>query len=216
MLQLLAVVAPLGLSAAVSPVMLSEQVVLLGSPRGRRAATLYALGTALVLAVVVLAAAVLGRSVRLPSAPHLDATADLLLGSALLVVAMALRRRRSRPAAPRPPRGPLSPPMALGFGVVSMATNVTTLALVLVAVKDVTATGRPAVEQAAAMALLVVLGTAPAWLPVLLAALPGRSAQALGAVSDAVSRHGKALAVLVLLAVGGFLVVRGVVRLAGL
>jgi threonine/homoserine/homoserine lactone efflux protein len=216
MLHLLAVVVPLGLSAAVSPVMLSEQVVVLGSPRGRRAAALYALGTAVVLALVVLASAVLGRSIRLPSAPHLDATGDLVLGAALLVMALALRRHRSRPATPRPPRGPMSPPVAFGFGMVSMATNATTLALVLVAVKDVTASGRPDVEQAAALALLVVLGTAPAWFPVLLAALPGRSAQALGALSDAVSRHAKGLAVLILLVVGGFLVVRGVVRLAGL
>ena len=61
----------------------------------------------------------------------------------------------------------MTPPVALGFGVVSMATNVTTLAIVVVAVKEVTASGDPVLDRAPALALLVVLASAPAWLPVL-------------------------------------------------
>jgi threonine/homoserine/homoserine lactone efflux protein len=224
MLHLIMIVLPLGLSAAVSPVMLSEQVVVVGGPGGRRAGTLYALGTVLVLVPVIVAVALLGRSVGLPSAPHLDATADIVLGVLLLGAALGVARVHRHPApdphperAPsEPERGPMSPRVALGFGVVSMATNFTTLTIVVVAVKDVVAADKPVAESVVALAVLLVLATAPAWLPVLLSALPGHANAALAAISGVVSRHGRQLAVLVLIAVGAFLVIRGVVHLAGL
>ncbi|MGZ4459999.1 MAG: hypothetical protein ACXVW2_09365 [Nocardioidaceae bacterium] len=46
MLHLLLVLVPLGLAAAVGPVMLTEQTVLLAGPQGRRSGLLYAAGTA--------------------------------------------------------------------------------------------------------------------------------------------------------------------------
>jgi hypothetical protein len=216
-LDLLRVVVPLGLSAAVSPVMLSEQVVIVGGQRGRRTGGLFALGTVLVLLLVVVAVVLVGRSVRLPQAPDLDATADIVLGGVLLGSALVLARVRRRPSHRDQPkaRRSLSPSSALGFGVFSMATNFTTLTLVVVAAKDVTATDPTAVTAAVALAVLVALAAMPAWAPVLLAFLPGRSTMALAALSDQVSRHGRQLAVLVLLVVGAFLVVRGVLRLTG-
>ena len=51
MLHLLVVLVPLGLAASVSPVMLTEQTVLLAGPQGRRTGFLYAAGTGVVLAV---------------------------------------------------------------------------------------------------------------------------------------------------------------------
>lgn len=217
-LDLLRVVVPLGLSAAVSPVMLSEQVMIVGGQRGRRTGSLFALGTVLVLLVVVVLVSLVGRSVRLPQAPHLDATADIVLGVVLLGSALVLARvRRGSPPGGQPQvRISMSPATALGFGLFSMATNVTTLTLIVVAVKDVMATDPAAGAAAVALAVLIALAAIPAWAPVLLALLPGRSTVALAALSDQVSRRGRGLAVLVLLAVGAFLVVRGVVRLAGL
>ena len=214
-LDLLAVVTPLGLSAAVSPVMLSEQVVVVGGPQGRRLGLLYAVGVASVLVVVVIAVSVLGRSLRLPTAPHLDASADVVLGLGLLLVAWFVHRQRSRrPPTEARPRRAMTPPVALGFGVVSMATNVTTLAIVVVAVKEVTATGDPVLDRAPALALLVVLASIPAWLPVLLTLLPERAGRLLVTVNEVVSRHGRQVVVVLLLALGAFLVVRGVVHLA--
>jgi hypothetical protein len=49
MLQLLAFVVPLGLAGAISPVLLTEQTVLLASPGGRRAARTFALAAILTL-----------------------------------------------------------------------------------------------------------------------------------------------------------------------
>lgn len=214
MLELLAVVAPLGLSAAVSPVMLSEEVVVVGGPHGRRLGVLYTAGAVSVLVVVVVVVSLLGRSLRLPTAPHLDATADVVLGLALLVMAWAVRRHRPRhPKDEDRPRRTMTAPVALGFGVVSMATNVTTLAIVVVAVKEVSATGDPVLDRAPALTLLVVLASAPAWLPVVVSVLPGGAGRLLVAVNDLVSRHGRQVVVLLLVALGGFLVVRGIVHL---
>lgn len=209
---------PLGLSAAVSPVMLSEQVVIVGGQRGRRTGSLFALGTVLVLVVVVVLVSLVGRSLRLPEAPHLDATADIVLGVVLLASALVLARVRRQPPDRGQPkvRSSMSPSTALGFGLFSMATNVTTLTLVVVAVKDVTATDPTAGAAVLALTMLVALAAMPAWTPVLLACLPGRSTDVLTSLSDQVSRHGRQLAVATLLVVGAFLVVRGIVRLAGL
>lgn len=219
MLDLLRVVVPLGISAAVSPVMLSEQAVVVGGPNGRRTGSLYAAGTLLVLVVLVVAVTLLGRSVTLPSAPHLDATADVILGMVLLASAVAVARVRPHRSLDQPERrsrGPMGPVVAFGFGVFSMATNVTTLALVVVAAKDVSSADQPLAPSTVALMLLAVLAAMPAWAPVLLAVLPGRSTVALAALSEQVTRHGRQLAVMVLLIIGTFLVVRGIVRLGGL
>ncbi|MGH3365325.1 MAG: hypothetical protein ACRDOW_11425, partial [Nocardioidaceae bacterium] len=61
MLHLLLVLVPLGLAASVSPVMLTEQTVLLAVPGGRRAGLLYAAGAAIVLVLLVAAVLVMGR-----------------------------------------------------------------------------------------------------------------------------------------------------------
>jgi len=98
---------------------------------------------------------------------------------------------------------------AFGFGMVSMATNVTTLTLVLVAVKDVAAAGQPAALSLAVLSLLVVLGSASAWVPVLLAVLPGQSITVMAKISGAVSAHARQIAIAVLLLAGAFLVFRG-------
>ena len=88
----LGVALPLGLAAAVSPVMLAEQALLVAGPGGRRAGAWYATGTALVIAAVCALVEVFGRSVALPRAPHLDAGLDLLLGATLLLLAVVVAR----------------------------------------------------------------------------------------------------------------------------
>ena len=217
MLELLAVVTPLGLSAAVSPVMLSEQVLVVGAPRGRWLGTLYAAGAVSVLVAVVVAVSLLGRSLQLPTTPHLDATMDIVLGLALLVVGWFVGHHRSRrPPDDRRTRRAMTPPVAFGFGMFSMATNITTLAIVVVAVKELSATDDPFLDRVPALALLVVLATSPAWLPVLFTLLPGRWGQVLVTVNDVVSRHGRQVAVVLLAVLGVALVVRGSVHLAGL
>ena len=90
MLAALAVVIPLGLGGAISPVMLTEQTVLLAGPDGGRAAVRYATGVVLTGFVIVVVIVLFGRAISLPTEPHLDATLDLVLGLVLVNVAVLI------------------------------------------------------------------------------------------------------------------------------
>ena len=128
MIHLLSVLVPVALAAGVSPMMFSEQLLLLGTSDGRRAGRRYLAGTATVLAVLIAAVVTLGGSLALPHAPTLSAGLDVVLGLTLLAVAVLVHLRRPRPRRRKNTRGSQA---AFGFGVFSMATNFTTLPLVI-------------------------------------------------------------------------------------
>jgi threonine/homoserine/homoserine lactone efflux protein len=217
-LHLLFVLVPLGLASSVSPVMLTEQTVLLAAPEGRRTGLLYAVGTATVLVVVVGGVVMLGQSLELPAAPHLNASLDLLVGGLLLALALVLRlwRRPERPEQGRT-RQRMNPPAAYAFGVFSMATNVTTLALVVPAAKEIAASELAAWEGVVAAALLVTVACVPAWGPVALVSVATETAgRLLDRVERLIHRRGRLMVVVLVGAAGTFLLVRGLVRLAGL
>lgn len=218
MLHLLVVLVPLGLAAAVSPVMLTEQTVLLSGPEGRRTGLLYAAGTAAVLLLLVGGILLVGASLSLPRTPHLNASLDLSLGGLLVALAAVLRlwRPHSRSSDGRlhERMGPL---VAFAFGVFAMATNITTLALVVPAAKEIAASHVPVWGGLLAGTLLVALACLPAWGPVALdAAAPKTAGSLLDGLSQVIRRHGRMLVVLLIASAGVFLVVRGVIRLVGL
>jgi hypothetical protein len=217
-LHLLLVLVPLGLASSVSPVMLTEQTVLLAGPQGGRTARLYASGTATFLVALVGGVVLLGQSLSLPAAPHLDASLDLLVGALLLALALALRHwRPGDPSRQTRARRRMSPPAAYAFGVFSMATNITTLALVVAAAKEIVTSSVAAWEAVVAAALLVAVACLPAWGPVALASVaPETAGTLLARVERLIHRHGRLIVVLLVAAAGAFLVVRGALELAGL
>jgi hypothetical protein len=167
-----------------------------------------------VVEVVVLA----GHSVALPRAPRLDATLDLAIGGLLLTGAAVVARwpawHPARSRARRRSPAELTPPAAFAFGLFSMATNLTTLALVVPAAKEIASEGLPVWDSGIAAAVLVALATLPAWAPVALAAAaPDTAHRVLEALQRGIHRHGRLLVIGLITAVGLFLVVRGVVRL---
>jgi hypothetical protein len=214
-LQVLAFVIPLGLAGAVSPVMLTEETMILASTNGRGAGRRYAAGAVLTLLVFVSVLVLLGRGISLPTEPHLDATLDMVIGCVLLAFAAILRRRRPPPQEHRVPRE-LGTRQALGFGVFSMATNLTTLALVVPAAKEIAASDLVFAGRVAAIAVLVVLASAAAWLPLALTAVaPGPAARGLRMMGDIIEHHGRRLSVVLVTCFGIVLVVRGVLRVLG-
>jgi hypothetical protein len=214
-LAALTLIVPLGLAGAVSPVMLTEQTVLLAGSGGLRAGTRFAAGAVLTLLLVVSAAAIFGRAISLPTRPHLSATVDLVLGAALLLVAALVRRARQRPRSGGTDSSGRSRG-AFPFGVVSMATNFTTLALVVPAAKDVAAAHVGLAARAFLVLFLVGLASAPAWIPVAIArSAPGIGVRALGALGELIARHGRALTAAALVVAGLFFVGRGIERLVG-
>ena len=224
-LAALAVVIPLGLGGAVSPVMLTEQTVLLAGPDGGRAGVRYAAGVVLTTFVIVVAIVLFGRAISLPTEPHLDASLDLVrrpgLGhrgcsrSRLRDGAGAGRRvARAVTTGVRVVRARLGRRFA--FGVFSMATNVTTLALIAPAAKEISRTDVEIAAEAVLVLVLVGLVTTPAWVPVALTRVaPGPSQRGLAAVRDQIARRGRGVTVGLLSAAGLFFIGRGLIRLLG-
>lgn len=214
MFAALMVVAPLGLAGALSPVMLTEQTVILAGRDGRRAGLRYAAGVMLTSVVVVLAILLFGHSIALPRRPHLDASLDIVLGLVLLGVAGAARalpgRRDSQPQLHRSRLAQAAFP----FGVFSMATNVTTLALLVPAAKEISTADVGLVGRTLLVVVLVGLASLPASMPVLLTKLaPGTGRRALDAVQELIAHHGRTMVVALLVCAGAFFAARGVIRL---
>ena len=225
MLQVLGVVVPLGLAGALSPVMLTEQTVLLAAPDGRRAAGRYAVGAALALLAFTVVLVLFGRSISLPQEPHLDATLDLVLGLVLVnvaVLALVLGRRRggspSRKGGDdrRHASGSRQARAAFPFGVFSMATNVTTLALLAAAAREISRADAEIAAVAVLVLVLVGLVTTPVWLPLALTrAAPGSSQRAFAALREQIARRGRVVTVGLLSAAGLFFIGRGLIRVLG-
>jgi len=218
-LAALAVVLPLGLGGAVSPVMLTEQTVLLAGPGGPRAATRYALGVLGTLLVIVGALVLFGRAISLPTEPQLDASLDLVVGAALLAVAafvVVLRRRRRPAPAAHHDHAALTSRAALPFGVFSMATNFTTLALLVPAAKEISSSESSPAARLVLVVLLVALAGIPAWAPVALTrAAPDAGGRVLEAAGSWIDRHGHAVVVTLLSGAGLFFLARGLLGLLG-
>jgi threonine/homoserine/homoserine lactone efflux protein len=222
-LAALALVIPLGLGGAVSPVMLTEQTVLLAGPDGRRAGVRYAAGVVLTTFVIVVAIVLFGRAISLPTEPHLDASLDLVLGLVLVFVAVlvfVLGRRRGGPPSRKGgddrPRTSASRQAraAFPFGVFSMATNVTTLALIAAAAKEISRADAEIAAVAVLVLVLVGLVSTPAWVPVALTRVaPGPSQRAFAALREQIARRGRVVTVGLLSAAGLFFIGRGLTRL---
>jgi Sap-like sulfolipid-1-addressing protein len=217
-LAALAVVIPLGLGGAVSPVMLTEQTVLLAGPAGGRAGVGYAAGVVLTTFVIVVAIVLFGRAISLPTEPHLDATLDLVLGLVLVNVAVLVlvsgRRRRGSPS--RKVGEGRGASGSFAFGVFAMATNITTLALIAPAAKEIARADVEIAAEAVLVLVLVGLVSMPAWVPLVLTRVaPGPSQRGLAAVRDQIARRGRGFTVGLLSAAGLFFIGRGLIRLLG-
>jgi hypothetical protein len=217
-LAVLMLILPLGLGGSVSPVMLTEQTLLLAGPDGRRAGMHYAVGAALTLLVVVLAVVLFGAALSLPSEPRLDASLDLALGAILVLLAglgyawVRLHARAGHDQ--RPSKESRRRRAALPLGAFSMATNFTTLALVLPAAKEIASADLELVGKAVLACVLVGLASAPAWVPVVLTRVaPGGGQRVLDVIGWLIARYGRQAIVALLSLAGLFFVARGVIRL---
>ena len=224
MLAALAVVIPLGLGGAISPVMLTEQTVLLASPAGVQAAVRYALGVVGTTLAFVVAIVLFGQVISLPTEPHLDATLDLVLGLVLVAVAALIHYSARLRVGSQPPKsadvervsGAREGGAALAFGVFAMATNVTTLALMAPAAKEISAADVEIAGEALLVLLLVGLVSIPAWLPLAMTRVaPGPSQRGLAAMRDQIMRRGRGFTVGLLCAGGLFFIARGLIGLLG-
>lgn len=201
--------------------MLTEQTVLLASS-GKSASSRFALGAFLVALTFVGILVAFGQVIELPQEPKLDATLDIVLGAALIALSVLIEggshvMKRRKPSRQKKSRSGLGPRQAFGFGLFSMATNLTTLVLLVPAAKLIAAEGTSFVESMVLVLLLAVFAATPAWLPVALTeAAPGATRTGLGWLSGMISRYGRQMTAALIAGLGFFLVIRGVLSELGL
>jgi hypothetical protein len=94
--------------------------------------------------------------------------------------------------------------------------NFTTLALVLLAAKEIASADLEVVGKAVLAVVLVGLASAPAWVPVVLTRVaPGAGQRILEGIGRQIARYGRQAIVALLSFAGLFCVARGLLRLNG-
>ena len=161
----LAQVLPLALGAAVSPVILLLQVATLGSKRRPVARALLVLLGCTTVVVTVVLVVVLGhhRTTTTTSATDRLISGWIKISLAIVLLGVAVRTaltpRASVDAEPPPDDGDgrVHPVRSVLLGVAAMLTNVTTLVLLIPAVRDAATASIPTVERIAVLVITVLL-----------------------------------------------------------
>jgi hypothetical protein len=189
---LLGIVVPLAAGAAISPTVLTLQLLTLSrkvAPLARGWAI--AAGYVAVLAVETAVALLLAVGTGGSDTPD-ETTAAIKLAAAILLLAIGLRTLRKPPQPPEPE--PDSPEPRIGryllLGGALMISNVTTTVLFIPAIHDVGVSDVETADQALAIALVIAITAIPAFAPPLAVSLLGARADALLArLNDFTTRH---------------------------
>ena len=211
---------PFALAGAVSPMVLTEQTVVLASSGGRRTALRYAAGAVLMLFIYVVVLTAFGRLISLPTHLTFSARLEIGLGVVLILLAVFFRHRGKvkavrRDSAKTKPK--VTSGQAFGLGVVGMATNVTTIAMMVPATKIISGAGLGLLEDLILALILVAIASIPAWLPVTLVMIaPGPAQRFLNALGNFLGKYGRRLVVVLFAGLGLYLVIKGLVALPGL
>ena len=213
--------AGLALLAALSPTALLISAVYLGSARPRMVTAFYLAGAVLMSLVMGVILLVVLRSVNLQRpAEHTPRYGlRLVLGILLLIAAVVVARRQSRPPDPdKPPKGFVNkmvadpaPLSAFLVGLLVFAPGVSFLAAV-----QVIATARASFDLTAiALIIVVVINVLLVWLPIVVHLIaPGLATRYLAGFNGWLRAHGKLILICALVAVGGIMVVNGIYGLA--
>lgn len=209
---LLAQVIPLALGAAISPVLFLLQLSTLTGSRPVARGSALAIGAAIPLLALGAVGVVIGSGTSLAGHPTLKGGIDIGFGALLLL--FAARAALRSPAPPKPKREH-SPALRRSFllGVVAMATNVTSFAFFVPALKLIVESGVGTADKALATLVVWLLALSFVVVPLVLAAVVPGSTRALSAIGDAMTRHRRALTIVLCVGFGAWLVVKGIVAL---
>ena len=228
--------AGLALLAAIYPPAMLVAALYLGSERPGRSTVLYVVGGLVVVTVIGIAVLIAIRAGGLSHIGHHKTRYGLRLGLgvAAIVASLVLYRRRSpgpapsSPSSPSSPAGPSSPskpkkpnliqrltahpkPLAaFAVGAVMFGPSLTFIAAV-----QVVATAKTSLANTvAAMAMIIVLTVAFAWLPLVAYLIaPARTIRTLRTFDAWLKRHGKTVLTTAVGIVGIILVIQGITGL---
>ena len=223
--QLLAVVIPLSLGAAVSPTGLAVVILTLSgkvAPRARAWAEVA--GVVIALTVVTALLAVFARAIlSFKPNPTVMGTTDVVAGLLLLGLAVhTVLRRKDGEGGRRKKRAPGDKAgAALGayflVGLALLVTDVTSLVLYFPALKDIALAEGVSPEAKLAVAAIPYFAViAPMLVPTVMASLaPDLTDRALKPFGEWVDGHSKMIGLVVELVFGVFLLAKGGLKLAG-
>jgi hypothetical protein len=208
-------VIPLALGAAISPVVFAGAIAVMTGPRPLARGGAYAAGVAIPLLIVTAVAVLLGHALSLPDASAtVKGAIDVALGAVLVVLGLRALRRPPAPAQPhrRPETGGLGRYVAMGAGL--MASNVTTFALYVPALKLIEESGVNPGDKILAVAIVLAVTMALVLVPLAVVAVaPDASERALARAGAWFSAHRRALTVAICLGFGAYLLIKGLARL---
>jgi Sap-like sulfolipid-1-addressing protein len=217
MAELLAVLAPLVLAAAISPATIGIVILILATTeRPVLRAGAFAVGFAVVLVALSAAGLVLLRGARdsLDAGSPLFAWIDISMGVALLVItAVSLTRQGDVGAAEERVRT-VSPAAFLILGMAMMIGNLNTLAVAVPLLHEIAIAEVSSFERGLALALSDLVILLPVVVPIALcAAAPRATERILPPIRRAVDRYGFRVGVVVFTAIGLYLLIKGLIRL---
>ncbi len=208
--RLLAETIPLALGAAISPVLFLLQLTTLTGQRPVARGSMLALGAAVPLAAIGAAAVAAGSSSSsLTGDPTIKAALDIGLGSVLVGLGLWTLLHRRMPKGPKPPREP-SLRRSFLLGVAGMATNVTTFALYIPALKLIAASDVGTASKGLVTLLVFVIALSFVLIPLALTVAIPASKRVLAGLGAWLTAHRRALNVVLALGFGIWLVAKGV------
>lgn len=209
-------VVPFALGAAVSPTLLTvELMILSGKARPKARAWFFVIGAVTVLLVFsVLCASVLRNATDAGGGPPSPWEATIKAAIAVILLALGLRQLRPRKTVGEQHKSRVAVrlhtarlPFFLGVGAVAMLTNFSTLVLYVPAMHLITRSSDDVATKVAAFAVLVLLTVLPFVLPVLAVTVAGRRSDAmLARLNGFVSRNSRRISALICFSFGAFLI----------
>lgn len=190
-------VLPLALGAAVSPTLLTLQLLILsGTVRPRSRAWAFTGGVAAAIVVYLLVLTTVGKGLSLSSGSGSPTDRIIKIAAAALLILLGLRALfRKSAGGPRPSRiaGRLKDArwrFFFGLGLLGMASNFSSLVLIVPAVHEISESKVPGLAQGLLLAMLFFFTLAPVLLPALAVSLLGpRADRVLGAMNTFTKTH---------------------------
>jgi threonine/homoserine/homoserine lactone efflux protein len=219
--EALGAVLPLAAGVALSPIPIIAVVLVLSTPSGRPNGVAFLVGWIVGLGGVgALVLLLSGEAGVGDTATTGIGVAELVLGLALLGLAVRQWRRRNAPSAAELPAwmtslDTVTPVRAVGLGVVLSAVNPKNLLLTVAAAAAIGATGADPGDEAAALAVFVALATVGPAVPVVIRVALRRSTVLLSSLRGWMAAHNTVIICVLLTVIGLKLVGDGTAALTG-
>lgn len=203
-----------GLAASVSPVAIMVLISVMFARNALRNALVFLAGyTSAMVALGVIGVFILhlGGSGK---KSEVDAYIDIAAGVLCLLAILLVLRKKKTPEK-KEDYGGLGPAKVLALGFVTMLVNSSTIICYLSGAHAVSAAGVDTADKLLGLAVLTAVSLVTLVVPIVFyAVFPRRAKKALGELKGWLSRHSRAISVVVLAAFGVYLIVKGITAVA--